>query len=218
MTLDNANPPAYTTKPRPPTDTPVTWSFAESKRAVNPFASWYPLPVIVGFCNNAPVAELRRLFGLGQYPAQKLWGATYLEAMGHEVRYIEPRGWQARGLHTISERLRWRFGDVAIERVALKQLQECDIVFAGCESILGGLAALRSAGMLATPLACVFHNPPLRLMSVRGYDLAFALTDEAHRALLRAGRMMEAMNAMMALRRRRTAIAPMANRTDASTT
>jgi len=146
----------------------------------------------IAFCNNAPVKEARSLFAAGEYPEQKLWGAPELERGGHKVSYVDVSG-RSPILERLSEKLRWRLGELPTERALLglgRKMSGVDLFYAGAEQTLAGLALLRRVGLCRKPVVCVYHNPPRPLMNsvALGYDLAFALTKKAYSGLLAAGR------------------------------
>ena len=145
------------------------------------------------FANFYPMVTARRKYAKGVYPSQYLFGGPGLESAGHEVDYVEPGSGPLRArLDTLSRKLSWQFGDLAVQASALRRARDADVIFGAADETLSALALLRSVGLLRKPVAGVVHHPPRRKWLVpramRGYDVVFTLSEEARERLLEMGR------------------------------
>ena len=131
------------------------------------------------------MAESRRLFGLGRYPGQGMYGALGLERAGYACDYLDTGAWP--GGDRLTDLFKGRLGDFAIQRSARKR--DAAVIFAANEGPLAGLAVSRRLSRI--PLAAIFHSPPAEhrqaRLAARNYDVTFALSRLAHEGLLSLG-------------------------------
>jgi glycosyltransferase involved in cell wall biosynthesis len=128
------------------------------------------------------MTEARRRCAAGDFPRQHLWGADTLERRGHTVEY-GPFAASER-LAPFTRRTRSRLGYLDEELGMLRAAGRGDVLFAGGPDITRGLAWLRRARGLRTPLASVFHGVGTVGPWVRGLDVAFCLSERGRRRLV----------------------------------
>jgi len=106
----------------------------------------------IGFTNNYPMIEARRLHDLGRYPGQHLWGTFALEAAGFDVRLID-----GATSSRLPARLRHGAAGAAVDQLGALMARDHDLLYSASRAGLGVLGTLRSAVRIGPPLLAVIH-------------------------------------------------------------
>lgn len=110
----------------------------------------YPLDVLQQAVARRDAPD-HLLFGINQF-ADAGWEVTILP-VGRESRWQQANLWLARSRFPVP------LGDLEQQRTAWRCLDECDVIYAACQTQAHTLSYLRACGLVHRPIVVVVHHP-----------------------------------------------------------
>jgi glycosyltransferase involved in cell wall biosynthesis len=145
-------------------------------------------PVRVLFANSYDMPRARAGWRAGAYPAHHLYGTV---GLGDEFDVVDLPFSIDDPLARVTELTRRKLGNLGQELSALRRRSPDAVIYAAAAPELRGLAALRAARLLSTPIVAVVHSAissrVSRWSALNGFDRVIALSRFTRRSLIDAG-------------------------------
>jgi hypothetical protein len=112
--------------------------------------------------NNYPLDTLLAEAGRRETPDHLLFGMNFFAEAGWKSSLLPVDalgGW--RRLNRVLQRVKFPvpLGDLQQQRDAWRHLNECDLIFAACQTQTQALSYLRAVGLVRPPIVCLAHHP-----------------------------------------------------------
>ena len=112
--------------------------------------------------NNYPLDTLWAEVSRGEAPDHLLFGVNHFAAAGWEVDLLpvaEHGWWQQVNQLLARARFPVPLGDLQQQSHALRRVNDCDLIYAPCQTQTHGLSYLRAIGLVKRPIVSLAHHP-----------------------------------------------------------